>query len=136
MNRPVILAAGTPQILLPYDSAKPIRRELPLLPRAADELDDVDRAAQHEAGGGARATSEWTRTCCARSTRIPPRVVISSRLDAARARRNTAIAIVDVSSTSPTTRPMCSRPRRRRLRKMSLRAGKNDSVDSIARRYT
>ena len=30
MNRPVILAAGTPQILLPYDNANRFVRELPL----------------------------------------------------------------------------------------------------------
>ena len=29
MNRPVILAAGTPQVLLPYDNANRFVRELP-----------------------------------------------------------------------------------------------------------
>ena len=55
MNRPVILAAGTPQILLPYDNANRFVRELPQHRGPLTTLDDVDRAEDDEVGrSGAR----------------------------------------------------------------------------------
>ena len=48
MNRPVILAAGTPQVLLPYDNANRFVRELPKHPRSARQLDRLDGAEDDE----------------------------------------------------------------------------------------
>ena len=68
MNRPVILAAGTPQVLLPYDNANRFVRELPRHPRPARQLDRLDRAEDDEdRGGGPRGRHERGRAC-ARST--------------------------------------------------------------------
>ena len=44
MNKPVILAAGTPQVLLPYDNANRFLRELAAPPRPAGQLDGLGGA--------------------------------------------------------------------------------------------
>ena len=43
MNKPVILAAGTPQVLLPYDNADDFVRQL-AAPGTAGQLDRLGRA--------------------------------------------------------------------------------------------
>ena len=65
MNKPVILAAGTPQVLLPYDNATAVRAQPARAPRPAGHLDGLGRAAtmkpadvgaagRHERGRAAR----------------------------------------------------------------------------------
>jgi membrane-bound lytic murein transglycosylase D len=64
---------------------------------------------------------------------IPPRVVIRAGSTLLVPRRTAAIA--DVSSAVADNATISLAPEAQPLRKVSLRAGKNDSVDSIARRY-
>ena len=52
MNKPVILAAGTPQVLLPYDNANRFVRELRSHPGALATLDGLGGTAHAEAGRG------------------------------------------------------------------------------------
>ena len=132
MNRPVILAAGTPQILLPYDNANRFVRELP----------------QHR--GPLTSWTTWTAPKTMKSAeaahavgmseeefrevnRIPARMVIRSGSTLLVPRRNAMIA--DVSSTVADNATIMLAPDAPPLRKVSLRAGKNDSVDSVAKRY-
>ena len=134
MNRPVILAAGTPQILLPYDNANRFVRELPqhrgplatwtawVAPKTHE---DRRRGARHRHGRGA---------ACARSTDIPARMLIKagSTLLVPRAQR---AARRRLGHRSPTTRRWRSPPTRRRCARWRCKAGKKDSVASVARRY-
>jgi len=132
MNRPVILAAGTPQILLPYDNANRFVRELP----------------QHR--GPLTSWTTWTAPRTMKSAeaahavgmpeeefrevnRIPARMVIKSGSTLLVPRRNAMIA--DVSSTVADNATIMLAPDAPPLRKVSLRAGKHDSVDSVAKRY-
>ena len=133
MNKPVILAAGTPQVLLPYDSATRF----------------VDALAQHQ---GALAT--WTAWVAPKTLKpqeaaqltgmneaqlravndIPPRMLVSagSTLLVPRAAHTTAdvglhIANHALLALSPEARPP---------RTLSFRAGRQgDSVAAVARRY-
>jgi len=132
MNRPVILAAGTPQILLPYDNANRFVRELPqhrgplttwttwIAPRTMKSAE-----AAHAVGMPEEEFREVNR--------IPARMVIKSGSTLVVPRRNAMIA--DVSSTVADNATIMLAPDAPPLRKVSLRAGKNDSVDSVAKRY-
>jgi len=132
MNRPVILAAGTPQILLPYDNANRFVRELPqhrgpltswttwIAPKTMKSAE-----AAHAVGMSEEEFREVNR--------IPARMVIRSGSTLLVPRRNAMIA--DVSSTVADNATIMLAPDAPPLRKVSLRAGKNDSVDSVAKRY-
>jgi len=132
MNRPVILAAGTPQILLPYDNANRFVTELPLhrgplttwttwtAPKTMKSAD-----AAHAVG---MSEDEFREV-----NRIPARMIIKSGSTLLVPRRNTMIA--DVSSTVADNATLMLSPDAPPLRKVTLRAGKRDSVDSIAKRY-
>jgi len=132
MNRPVILAAGTPQILLPYDNANRFVRELPqhrgpltswttwIAPRTMKSAE-----AAHAVGMPEEEFREVNR--------IPARMVIKSGSTLVVPRRNAMIA--DVSSTVADNATIMLAPDAPPLRKVSLRAGKNDSGDSVAKRY-
>ena len=132
MNRPVILAAGTPQILLPYDNANRFVRELPqhrgpltswttwIAPKTMKSAE-----AAHAVG---MAEDEFREV-----NRIPARMVIKSGSTLLVPRRNAMIA--DVSSTVADNATMLLAPDAPPLRKVALRAGRRDSVESIARRY-
>ena len=132
MNRPVILAAGTPQILLPYDNANRFVSELPqhrgplttwttwIAPRTMKSAE-----AAHAVG---MAEEEFREV-----NRIPARMLIKSGSTLLVPRRNAMIA--DVSSSVADNATMMLAPDAPPLRKVALRAGKRDSVDSIAKRY-
>ena len=132
MNRPVILAAGTPQILLPYDNANRFVRELPqhrgplttwttwIAPKTMKSAE-----AAHAAG---MAEEEFREV-----NRIPARMVIKSGSTLLVPRRNAMIA--DVSSTVADNATIMLAPDAPPLRKIALRAGRRDSVESIAKRY-
>ncbi|HEV7576434.1 MAG TPA: transglycosylase SLT domain-containing protein [Caldimonas sp.] len=132
MNRPVILAAGTPQILLPYDNANRFVRELPqhrgpltswttwIAPKTMKSAE-----AAHLAGMSEDELREVNR--------IPARMVIKSGSTLLVPRRSAMIA--DVSSTVADNATMMLAPDAPPLRKIALRAGRHDSVESVARRY-
>jgi len=132
MNKPVILAAGTPRVLLPYDNANRFVRELP----------------QHR--GRLATWTAWTAPKTLRPgdvakqvgmdeatlrevNRIPPRMLVKagSTLLVPRSEHRQA----DVSSEIADNAMMALSPDGPTLRKTSLRAGKHDSVASVAKRY-
>jgi membrane-bound lytic murein transglycosylase D len=132
MNKPVILAAGTPQVLLPYDNANQFVRELPLhrgplatwtawvAPRTLRPADAAKQFGMSE--------SQLREV-----NRIPPRMLVKvgSTLLVPRSGRRQA----DVSSEIADNATMVLAPDAPPLRKVSLRAGRKDSVAGIAHRY-
>ena len=133
MNKPVILAAGTPQVLLPYDNANRFVREL----------------GRHR---GALAT--WTAWVAPRT--LPPaeaaRLIGMSEGELRSVNRIPAGMLVKAGSTLLVPRDendiddvaehiahhglLALTPAARATRKMSFKAGrKGDSVAAVARRY-
>ncbi len=132
MNRPVILAAGTPRVLLPYDNANRFVRELPqhrgrlatwtawTAPKTLRPADVAKQVGMDEA-------------TLREVNRIPPRMLVkagSTLLVPRGEHRQT-----DVSSEIADNGMMALSPDGPTLRKTSLRAGKHDSVASVAKRY-
>ncbi len=132
MNRPVILAAGTPQILLPYDNANRFVRELPLHrgPLATWTAWIAPKTMKTaEAAHGAGMSEESFREV----NRIPARMLIKAGSTLLVPRGGARVD--DVSSTIADNATMMLTPEGPVLRKVSLKAGKRDSVASVARRY-
>ncbi len=132
MNKPVILAAGTQQVLLPYDNANRFVRELPLhrgplaswtawtapktlRPAEAARLVGMDEAQLREVN------------------RIPLRMLVKvgSTLLVPRA----AHRLTDVPVSVADNASLSLAPDGPTLRKLSLKAGRKDSVASVAKRY-
>jgi membrane-bound lytic murein transglycosylase D len=132
LNKPVILAAGTPQVLLPYDNANHFVRELPqhrgrlaswtawvapktLKPAEAARMVGMDEDDLREVN------------------KIPPRMLIKagSALLVPRSAQREA----DVSEHLADNASMSLAPEGSGLRRVALKAGKRDSVASVARRY-
>ena len=132
MNRPVILAAGTPQVLLPYDNANRFVRDLPQhrgllaswtawvapkLLRPADAAKQVGMSEEElrEVNG------------------IPPHYLVraGSTLLVPRSDQRHA----DVSEHLAENATMALAPDGPSMRRVALKAGKRDSVSSVARRY-
>ncbi len=132
MNRPVILAAGTPQVLLPYDNANRFVRDLPqyrgplatwtawTAPKTMTPAEAAKAVGMSEAG-------------LREVNRIPARMLIKSGSTLLVARGNALLA--DVSSQVADNAILALAPVAPALRKVSLRAGRRDSVASVARRY-
>ena len=132
MNKPVILAAATPQILLPYDNANRFVRLLPqqagplaswtawIAPRTMKTVD-----AAREAGMPEDQLREVNRIPAhmlvkAGSTLVVPR-------NAART-QDVSVAVADNAM-------IALAPDAPALRKTSLKAGHHDTVATVARRY-
>jgi membrane-bound lytic murein transglycosylase D len=132
MNRPVILAAGTPQVLLPYDNANRFVSELPqqrgplaswtawVAPKTMTPAEAARSVGMSEAN--LRSVN-----------RIPARMLIKSGSTLVVPRGNALLA--DVSSQVADNAMLALAPDAPALRKVSLRAGRHDSVASVARRY-
>jgi membrane-bound lytic murein transglycosylase D len=132
MNRPVILAAGTPQLLLPYDNANRFVRELPqhrgpLATWTAWQAPKTMKPA--EAARAVGMNEEQFREV----NHIPARVSIKAGSTLLVPRGNTLLA--DVSSSIADNGTMMLVADGPTLRKTSLKAGKHDSVASVATRY-
>ena len=132
MNKPVILAAGTPQVLLPYDNADRFVHELarhrgPLATWTAWVAPKTLRPAD-----AARQVG-MSEARLREVNRIPPRMLVKggSTLLVPRgaARQN------DVSERIADNAMMTLAPDQPPLRRVALKAGKKDTVASIARRY-
>lgn len=132
MNKPVILAAGTPQVLLPYDNANHFVRALPAHrgPLASwtawvalKTLKPSDAARQ------VGMSEEDLREV----NKIPPRMLVKagSTLLVPRSPHREA----DVSEHLAENATMALTPEGPVLRRVALKAGKRDSVASVARRY-
>jgi membrane-bound lytic murein transglycosylase D len=132
MNRPVILAAGTPQVLLPYDNANRFVRELPrhrgpLATWTAWTAPKTMKTA--EAARAVGMSEESLREV----NHIPARMLIKAGSTLVVPRGNALLA--DVSSQVADTATLALAPEAPPLRKTSLKAGKKDSVASVAKRY-
>lgn len=132
MNKPVILAAGTPQVLLPYDNANEfVRRHAAHRGNLASwtawvapkTMHPKDVAQQH--GMNEAALRELNR--------IPPRMLVKagSTLLVPRSSLRTA----DVSEHVADNAMMALAPDLPPQRRLALRAGKRDSVATVAARY-
>ncbi|MEO7245509.1 MAG: transglycosylase SLT domain-containing protein, partial [Rubrivivax sp.] len=133
MNQPVILAAGTPQLLLPYDNANRFLRSLqehrgPLAtwtawvaPRTLSVAD-----AAREVGMSEAALREVNR--------IPPRMRV--RAGSALLVPRPASALADVNEHLAEHAAILLQPEGPSLRRVVVRAGaRGDSVSAVARRY-
>ncbi|MEO6033525.1 MAG: transglycosylase SLT domain-containing protein [Burkholderiaceae bacterium] len=132
MNKPVILAAGTTRVLLPYDNANLFVRRLPqhhgplaswtawVAPRTLRPAEVAKQVGMNE---------EELREV----NHIPPRMLVKagSTLLVARGERATADVSNDIADNAMMTLAPDVPPQRR----LALKAGKHDSVASIAKRY-
>ncbi|MGH6646538.1 transglycosylase SLT domain-containing protein [Aquabacterium sp.] len=132
MNKPVILAAGTPQVLLPYDNASQFVHNLNqhkgLL--ATWTAWTVPRTMRPAEAAKQVGMSEATLRDI---NRIPPKMLVKagSTLLVPRSQHREQ----DVSEAVADNAMMALSPDLPPLRRMTLRAGKGDSVASLARRY-
>ena len=132
MNKPVILAAGTPQVLLPYDNANRFVRGLavhrgPLASWTAWVAPKTLRPAD------AARQIGMSEASLREVNRIPPRMLVkagSTLLVPRSAHRH-----ADVSEHIADNATMSLSPDVPPLRRVSLKAGKRDTVASIAKRY-
>ncbi len=132
MNRPVILAAGTPQLLLPYDNANRFVRDLPLH-RGPLATWTAWVAPKTMKSAEAAHTAGMSEETFREVNRIPARMMIKSGSTLLVPRGSALIA--DVSSSVADNATMTLSPDGPTLHKMSLRAGKRDSVESVAKKY-
>jgi membrane-bound lytic murein transglycosylase D len=132
MNRPVILAAGTPQVLLPYDNANQFVRQLsahrgPLASWTAWVAPQTLRTS--EAARRVGMDEAQLREV----NRIPPRMLVKagSTLVVPRVNQPQADVSIDIADNAT----MAFAPDLPSVRKTALRAGQKDTVASIAKRY-
>ncbi|HZT55999.1 MAG TPA: transglycosylase SLT domain-containing protein, partial [Burkholderiaceae bacterium] len=132
MNKPVILAAGTPQVLLPYDNANQFVRRLPLHrgPLASWTAWVAPKTVRPAVAAKEVGMSEAQLR---EVNRIPPRMLVKagSTLLVPRGERRQA----DVSLEIADNATMALAPDLPPLRKMSLKAGRKETVAGVARRY-
>ena len=132
MNRPVILAAGTPQVLLPYDNANRFVRDLPqhrgpLSSWTAWTAPRTMKPAEAAKAVGMREDE------LREVNRIPARMLIKTGSTLLVPRG--AALVDDVPSHVADNAMLALAPDAPPLRKLSLRAGRRDSVASVAVRY-
>ena len=132
MNRPVILASGTPQVLLPYDSANRFVRELPRHRGALATWTAWTAPKTMKPADAARSVG-MTEAQLREVNHIPARMLIKAGSTLLVPRGNTLLA--DVSSHVADNATLLLSPDAPPLRKLSLRAGRKDTVASVARRY-
>ena len=132
MNKPVILAAGTPQVLLPYDNAEVFVKGLaahrgPLAtwtawvaPKTLRPADAARQVGMNEA--------ELREV-----NHIPPRMLVKA--GSALLVPRTQQRHEDVSTHLADNGMMALAPEQAATRRLALRAGKKDSVASVAARY-
>ncbi len=132
MNKPVILAAGTPQILLPYDNASLFMRNLAAHtgPFASWTAWVAPRTVKPTEAAKQFGISEAELR---EVNKIPPRMLVraGSTLLVPRAKHLQKDVSVELADNAVMTlAPEASPPRR-----ITHRAAKGDTVASIARRY-
>jgi membrane-bound lytic murein transglycosylase D len=133
MNKPVILAAGTPQVLLPYDNANQFTQQLPKYRGPLASWTAWVAPKTLKPAEAARITG-MNEEQLREVNRIPPRMLVrvGSTLLVPRAAHSTRdvtekIAEAAAISLSPEPRP---------LRRVAFKAGKRgDSVTAVAKRY-
>jgi membrane-bound lytic murein transglycosylase D len=133
LNKPVILAAGTPQVLLPYDNANEFVRVLPgyqgplaswtawVVPTTMKPAEAAKRVGMSEAE-------------LREANRIPPRMLVRAG-STLMVPRHPHRHPDDVSERVADNATMLLAPEAPALRRSTVKARKNDSVASIAARY-
>ncbi len=131
-NKPVILAAGTPQVLLPYDNANLFVQSLgkhkgPLASWTAWQVPSTMRP------GDAAQRVGMSETGLRELNHIPPKMLVKagSTLLVPRPEHREQ----DVSEALADNAMMALAPDLPPLRRVSFKAGKRDSVASVAKRY-
>lgn len=131
-NKPVILAAGTPQVLLPYDNAHLFVRNLtkhkgPLATWTAWQVPKTMRPADVAKQLG------MPESTLREVNRIPPKMLVKagSTLLVHRSEHRER----DVSEALADNAMMALAPDVPPLRRMALKAGKRDTVRTVAKRY-
>lgn len=132
MNKPVILAAGTPQVLLPYDNASQFIRNIgnhrgPLATWTAW----VAPSTLHP--GEAAKRVGMSESDLREVNKIPPLMLVKAGSTLLVPRAETIKR--DVSPDLADNAALSLTPDVPPLRKVSLRAGKRDTVASVAHRY-
>ena len=132
MNKPVILAAGTPQVLLPYDNANRFVQELPeyqgrlatwtawVAPKTLKPADAARQVGMEESQLRELNRIPQHMLIQVGSTLLVPRVGTDSE---------------DVSEHLADNGTITLAPDGTQLRRVVLRAGRSESVASVARRY-
>ncbi|WP_428414745.1 transglycosylase SLT domain-containing protein [Methylibium sp.] len=133
LNKPVILAAGTPQVLLPYDNANEFVRVLPgyqgplaswtawVVPTTMKPAEAAKRVGMSEAE-------------LREANRIPPHMLVRAG-STLMVPRHPHRHHDDVSERVADNATMLLAPEAPALRRSTVKARKNDSVASIAARY-
>ena len=132
MNKPVILAAGTPQVLLPYDNAN---RFLHGLARHQGPTASWTAWVAPATMKPAKAAQQigMSEAALREVNAIPPRMLVKAGSTLI-VPRTTALA-ADVPEHVADNAAIALAPDLPPLRKVSFKAGKKDSVASVARRY-
>ena len=133
LDKPVILAAGTPQVLLPYDNANQFVRELPLArgPLASWTAWVAPRSLKPAEAAKLVGMPE---ALLREVNRIPPRMVVKAG--------STLLVPRSAHATEYVTEHLADHanlqltPEGRPARKLAFKAGKNgDTVAAVAKRY-
>jgi membrane-bound lytic murein transglycosylase D len=132
MNRPVILAAGTPQILLPWDNATIFRRNFEAYTAGQYASWTAWKVPANMSAAEAAKRAGMTEADLRAVNTIPPRMLIKagSVLIVPRSSKTQA----DVADEIADNGQLNLQPERV-TRRMTIKAGKKDTVASIARRY-
>ncbi|MBI5279657.1 MAG: transglycosylase SLT domain-containing protein [Burkholderiales bacterium] len=132
LNRPVILAAGTPQILLPWDNATVFKRNYEAHATGKYASWTAWAAPATMSAGEAAKRVGWSEGELRSVNSIPPRMLI--RAGSVLIVPRTAGRQADVASHVADNGQLSLAPEVV-LRRTTIRAGKRDTVASIARRY-
>ena len=132
VSRPVILAAGTPQILLPWDNAAVFQSNLETYSGGSLASWTVWLAPTTMKPADAARRVGMTEAELRSVNNIPPRVVIKAGSSLLVPRSNLIEA--DVASHVADNGQLSLAPETR-LNRTTLKAGKKDTVTSLAKRY-
>ena len=132
MNKPVILAAGTPQVLLPYDNASAFIRNLSEH-RAPLATWTAWIAPKTMSTGDAAKTVGMDEAQLREVNRIPPRMVVKAGSTLLVPR--SSLRHSDVAGHVADNAVMVLAPEAPPLRRVVLKAGKRDTVATVAKRY-
>ena len=133
MNKPVILAAGTPQVLLPYDNANRFVRELTVYSRPLASWTAWVAPKTLKPAEAARLIGMSEGELLA-VNHIPPRMLVKAGSTLLVPRDESSDA--DVAEHIADHAHLLLTPEERALRTVSFKAGRRgDSVAAVARRY-
>jgi membrane-bound lytic murein transglycosylase D len=132
MNKPVILAAGTPRVLLPYDNANRFLHGL-AAHRGATASWTAWTAPKTLRPAEAAAQVGMSEATLREVNHIPPKMLVKAGSTLLVPRNVSRQADVPEHVADGATIALA--PDQPPLRKVSIKAGKRDSVASIAKRY-